>query len=236
VTGHAAVHLTGNYVIDYDDEPSPYDMDGEEFDDEDDEELDEEMDFDEDDEDDEEDDDEDDDEEEMDEEEIEALMKALAGDKRKAAKAEKSSGLKKAKIVEVTEEEAEKLLKKPKEAPAAAEKKKAEKKEAEVKQDKKKQQEKQQQEKKPAEVEKKKDEKKEQQQKSTKQTLPSGLVLEDVIVGTGPRAKNGNKVSVRYIGRLTNGKVFDSNTGGGKPFQFKLGQGQVIKGWDLGVQ
>ena len=68
-----------------------------------------------------------------------------------------------------------------------------------------------------------------------KRTLPSGLIIEDAIVGTGPRAKSGQKVSVRYIGKLTNGKVFDSNTKGA-PFSFKLGKGQVIKGWDMGVQ
>ena len=44
-----------------------------------------------------------------------------------------------------------------------------------------------------------------------------------------------NQVSVRYIGKLMNGKVFDSNTKG-SPFQFKLGKGEVIKGWDQGVQ
>jgi FK506-binding nuclear protein len=72
---------------------------------------------------------------------------------------------------------------------------------------------------------------------STKKTLPSGIVIEDVVRGNGPRAKNGKKCTMRYIGRLAkNGKVFDSNTGGGKPFTFKLGQGEVIKGWDLGVQ
>ncbi|KAJ3305809.1 peptidylprolyl isomerase fpr4 [Kappamyces sp. JEL0829] len=65
--------------------------------------------------------------------------------------------------------------------------------------------------------------------------LPSGLVMEDAVVGTGPRAKAGKKVSVRYIGKLMNGKVFDSNTKG-QPFSFRLGKGEVIKGWDLGVQ
>lgn len=70
---------------------------------------------------------------------------------------------------------------------------------------------------------------------SKKKTLPSGLVIEDTKVGNGPRAKNGKKVSVRYIGRLTTGKVFDSNTKGA-PFTFRLGGGEVIKGWDLGVQ
>ncbi|KAJ3158634.1 peptidylprolyl isomerase fpr4 [Geranomyces michiganensis] len=70
--------------------------------------------------------------------------------------------------------------------------------------------------------------------KSTKKTLPNGLIIEDVTEGNGPKAKNGKKVGVRYIGRLTSGKVFDSNTKGA-PFKFKLGAGDVIKGWDLGV-
>ncbi|KAJ3341760.1 peptidylprolyl isomerase fpr4 [Gonapodya sp. JEL0774] len=66
-------------------------------------------------------------------------------------------------------------------------------------------------------------------------TLPSGLVIEDVTVGEGARAKPGKTASVRYIGRLQSGKVFDSNTNG-KPFKFVISKGEVIKGWDLGVQ
>lgn len=61
------------------------------------------------------------------------------------------------------------------------------------------------------------------------------MIAEDSIVGTGSLAKAGSKVSVRYIGKLANGKTFDSNTKGA-PFNFKLGKGEVIKGWDLGVQ
>jgi FK506-binding nuclear protein len=77
--------------------------------------------------------------------------------------------------------------------------------------------------------------KKEQTKTESKaKTLPSGLVIEDIKVGNGPRAKNGKKVSVRYIGKLTNGKIFDSNTKG-SPFNFRLGGGEVIKGWDVGV-
>ena len=77
--------------------------------------------------------------------------------------------------------------------------------------------------------------KKEEVKKENKKTLPSGLVIEDSIVGQGPRAKNGKRVAVRYIGKLMNGKVFDSNTKGA-PFTFKLGKGDVIKGWDIGIQ
>ena len=69
---------------------------------------------------------------------------------------------------------------------------------------------------------------------SKKQTLPSGLVLEDNKTGTGAAAKSGQRVQMRYIGRLANGKVFDQNTKGA-PFSFKLGKGEVIKGWDEGI-
>ena len=69
-----------------------------------------------------------------------------------------------------------------------------------------------------------------------KRTLPSGLIIEDLKLGDGPRAKNGKRIQVRYIGKLKQGgKVFDSNTTG-KPFSFMLGKGEVIKGWDLGFQ
>ncbi|KAJ3033430.1 peptidylprolyl isomerase fpr4 [Rhizophlyctis rosea] len=76
--------------------------------------------------------------------------------------------------------------------------------------------------------------KEEKAEKANKHTLPGGLVVEDVEVGKGAKAKNGKKVSMRYIGRLTNGKVFDQNTKG-KPFNFKLGAGEVIRGWDMGI-
>jgi FK506-binding nuclear protein len=68
-----------------------------------------------------------------------------------------------------------------------------------------------------------------------KKTLPNGLVIEDKEAGDGARAKKGKKVDVRYIGKLQNGKIFDSNTKG-KPFTFALGRGEVIKGWDMGVE
>ncbi|EFP83175.1 peptidylprolyl isomerase [Puccinia graminis f. sp. tritici CRL 75-36-700-3] len=66
-------------------------------------------------------------------------------------------------------------------------------------------------------------------------TLPSGLKIIDTKVGQGADAKAGQSVSMRYIGKLNNGKVFDSNTKG-KPFNFKLGRGEVIKGWDEGIK
>ncbi|KAG8714492.1 peptidylprolyl isomerase fpr4 [Ceratobasidium sp. 394] len=94
---------------------------------------------------------------------------------------------------------------------------------------------------KPAEKKEKKDgEKKEgkkdgeKKKKHEPKTLAGGLVIEDKKVGTGPEAKAGKKIGMRYIGRLRNGKVFDSNTKG-KPFFFTLGAGHVIKGWDEGI-
>ncbi|KAF8527762.1 hypothetical protein JB92DRAFT_2697771 [Gautieria morchelliformis] len=64
--------------------------------------------------------------------------------------------------------------------------------------------------------------------------LSGGLQVKDVKVGTGKQAKAGNTVSMRYIGKLPDGTKFDSNTKG-KPFTFRLGKGEVIKGWDQGV-
>jgi FKBP-type peptidyl-prolyl cis-trans isomerase len=64
---------------------------------------------------------------------------------------------------------------------------------------------------------------------------PSGLEYWDITVGTGAVAQTGHKVKVDYTGWLTNGKKFDSSVGTGKPFEFMLGGGQVIKGWDQGV-
>jgi peptidylprolyl isomerase len=65
-------------------------------------------------------------------------------------------------------------------------------------------------------------------------TTPSGLKYVDLVVGKGPLPKEGQKVVVEYTGTLTNGKVFDSSVGRA-PFEFVLGAGQVIKGWDEGL-
>ncbi|OJD24368.1 hypothetical protein ACJ73_04273 [Blastomyces percursus] len=61
-----------------------------------------------------------------------------------------------------------------------------------------------------------------------------GVKLDDKKLGSGRVAKKGDRVSMRYIGKLENGKVFDANKKG-PPFSFKLGSGEVIKGWDIGI-
>ena len=63
----------------------------------------------------------------------------------------------------------------------------------------------------------------------------SELVIEDLVVGNGDTATLGQFVSVHYTGWLTNGQKFDSSVDRGDPFEFKLGAGQVIAGWDQGV-
>lgn len=74
-------------------------------------------------------------------------------------------------------------------------------------------------EKKPEVKEKKKKEKKEKEKESKSVELPGGLKIVDAKIGTGPMSKAGNKLKMRYIGKLDNGKVFDSNTKG-KPVRF----------------
>ncbi|MGA8832357.1 MAG: FKBP-type peptidyl-prolyl cis-trans isomerase [Desulfomonilaceae bacterium] len=66
-------------------------------------------------------------------------------------------------------------------------------------------------------------------------TTPSGLNVEILKKGTGPTPKPGQDVTVHYTGTLANGKKFDSSRDRGTPFTFKLGAGQVIRGWDEGV-
>ena len=66
-------------------------------------------------------------------------------------------------------------------------------------------------------------------------TTSSGLIIETLAAGSGPTAKSGDKVSVHYTGWLTNGTKFDSSRDRNEPFNFNLGAGQVIPGWDEGV-
>jgi peptidylprolyl isomerase len=67
--------------------------------------------------------------------------------------------------------------------------------------------------------------------------IPFELGIEDVVVGAGDEATRGKRVSVHYVGvAFSTGEEFDASWNRGAPFQFKLGQGQVIPGWDQGVQ
>ena len=62
-----------------------------------------------------------------------------------------------------------------------------------------------------------------------------GLQYWDIRVGNGETAKEGNRVRVHYTGWLANGKKFDSSVDAGQPFDFTLGNSEVIKGWEEGV-
>jgi len=64
---------------------------------------------------------------------------------------------------------------------------------------------------------------------------PVPLGIKDLVVGKGAVAKAGDQVSVHYVGTLMDGSEFDSSRKREKPFDFVLGQGRVIKGWDQGV-
>ncbi|HYW21887.1 MAG TPA: FKBP-type peptidyl-prolyl cis-trans isomerase [Nodularia sp. (in: cyanobacteria)] len=66
-------------------------------------------------------------------------------------------------------------------------------------------------------------------------TNPSGLKYIELEEGTGATPKPGQKVSVHYTGTLEDGTKFDSSRDRGKPFEFNIGTGQVIKGWDEGL-
>ena len=65
--------------------------------------------------------------------------------------------------------------------------------------------------------------------------FPDGLQLADIKVGDGQVAKKGDKLTMQYTGWLTTGKKFDSSRDRGQPFDFPLGEGKVIKGWDEGI-
>jgi FKBP-type peptidyl-prolyl cis-trans isomerase FkpA len=67
-------------------------------------------------------------------------------------------------------------------------------------------------------------------------TTSSGLIYDDVTMGSGDAAALGQTVSVHYTGWLPDGTKFDSSKDRNEPFEFPLGAGYVIRGWDEGVQ
>ena len=67
-------------------------------------------------------------------------------------------------------------------------------------------------------------------------TMDNGLSYEIVTEGTGAVAASGNTVVVHYTGTFMDGRVFDSSVERGQPFEFRLGAGMVIRGWDIGVE
>ena len=205
--GSSPIYLSGMYDIDdFDDDDDDMDEDDEMYDTEEDEDE----------------EDEEDEDEEIDEEEVKKL-KAEA--KKAPVKKEKKAPVKEEKKAPVKEEK-KPVEKKP------VEKKPVEKKPVEKKPVEKKAPVKEEKKPEPAKEEKKPEP---AEKAPKKKTLANGLVIEDITVGTGAKAKSGKRVGVRYIGRLAkNGKVFDKNTKGAV-FKFNLGRGEVIKGWDLGV-
>lgn len=76
--------------------------------------------------------------------------------------------------------------------------------------------------------------KKQQQKTLEPQKFANGLIVQDIVVGSGAKPVRGHKIVMNYVGRLKNGKVFDKSTRA-NPFSFKFGVGQVIKGWDIGI-
>ncbi|MBA3376248.1 MAG: FKBP-type peptidyl-prolyl cis-trans isomerase [Actinobacteria bacterium] len=67
--------------------------------------------------------------------------------------------------------------------------------------------------------------------------IPFELRIDDITVGEGDEATTNTKVSVHYVGvAFSSGEEFDASWNRGQPFEFKLGKGQVIPGWDIGVQ
>lgn len=63
----------------------------------------------------------------------------------------------------------------------------------------------------------------------------SKFKIEDIKVGTGKKVTSGDYITIHYLGTLENGKKFDSSYDRGEPFQTRIGVGEVIEGWDMGV-
>lgn len=74
-----------------------------------------------------------------------------------------------------------------------------------------------------------------QQKMATDSAEPVKFKTEDLVVGTGREAKSGDTVVMHYTGWLTDGTKFDSSVDRGQPFTTRIGVGQVIEGWDMGV-
>lgn len=73
------------------------------------------------------------------------------------------------------------------------------------------------------------------QERGTLVTTDSGLQYMDLVVGTGRQAELGDTATVHYTGWLSDGTKFDSSLDRNRPFSFRVGAGQVIRGWDEGV-
>lgn len=70
---------------------------------------------------------------------------------------------------------------------------------------------------------------------STKVTTNGGLIIEDIRVGEGEEVHSGDFISIHYKGTLEDGTKFDSSYERGAPFKTRIGVGEVIEGWDIGV-
>jgi len=66
--------------------------------------------------------------------------------------------------------------------------------------------------------------------------IPSGLIKEDLVIGKGATAQSGDDIVVHYVGRIAGGEQFDSSVSRRDPLDFSLGAGDVIKGWDEGIE